>query len=105
MHIQVNTDANITGREELATRVREAVEGALVRFEDRITRVEIHLGDENSRKSGVDDKRCLIEARLTGRPPIAVTHLASTLDEAVQGAADKIKRSIESTLGRLRDRR
>jgi hypothetical protein len=44
------------------------------------------------------------EARLEGRQPIAVTHQAATVEQALEGAADKLKRSIESTLGRLRDK-
>ena len=47
----------------------------------------------------------MMEARLEGRQPIAVTHQAATLDQAVDGAADKLARLIESTLGRLRDQK
>jgi len=66
--------------------------------------VEVHLSDENSdRKGGNDDMRCVMEARLEGRQPIAVTDQAATLDQAVRGDANKLARLIESTLGRLRD--
>ena len=105
MHIQINTDSNIEGREELASHVKGVVDGALSRFSDRITRVEVHLSDQNSDKSGQDDKRCMMEARLEGRQPTAVTHQAASLDDAVDGAADKLKRSLESTLERLKDDR
>jgi ribosome-associated translation inhibitor RaiA len=65
----------------------------------------MHLGDENSSaKGGGNDKRCMIEARVDGRPPIAVTAQAPTLDEAMDGAADKIERSLASDFERLRDR-
>ncbi len=101
MQIQVNTDHNIEGREELAARVEAVVEAALSRFSDRITRVEVHLSDENGAKSGGNDKRCMMEARLEHRRPTAVTNHAATVDEAVSGAADKLQRSIESALGRL----
>ena len=104
MHIQINTDSNIEGREELASHVKGVVESALSRFSDRITRVEVHLSDQNSDKSGQDDKRCMMEARIEGRQPTAVTHEAATLDQAVDGAADKLKSSLESTFERLRDR-
>jgi ribosome-associated translation inhibitor RaiA len=105
MHIQINTDSNIEGREELASHVKSVVEGALSRFSDRITRVEVHLSDQNSDKSGQADKRCMMEARLEGRQPTAVTHQAASLGDAVDGAADKLKRSLESTLERLKDDR
>ncbi|MEO8261542.1 MAG: HPF/RaiA family ribosome-associated protein [Pseudolysinimonas sp.] len=105
MHIQINTDSNIEGTEALAAQVKGVVESTLSRFSDRITRIEVHLSDQNSDKSGQDDKRCMMEARLEGRQPTAVTHQAATLDDAVDGAADKLKRSLESTLGRLNDDR
>jgi ribosome-associated translation inhibitor RaiA len=103
MQIQINTDRNIEGHEGLAAHVGGVVENALRRFGDQITRVEVHLRDENGDKSGPDDKRCLMEVRLEGRRPIAVAHTASTLHQAVDGAADKLTRVVEGTLGRLRD--
>ena len=106
MQVQINTDRNIEGREALADQVRGVVESALSRFSDHITRVEVHLSDENSDKKGGDDEmRCMMEARIEGRQPIAVTHQAASLDQAVDGAADKLTRLIESTLGRLRDQK
>ena len=105
MQIQINTDHNIEGHEALTARVSSVVESALSLVSDHITRVEVHLSDENSAKGGQHDKRCLMEARLEGRQPIAVTHQAATLDEAVDGAADKLARSIDSDLGRMRDQR
>ena len=100
MQIQINTDHHIEGREALAAYVRGVVEGALQRFSEHITRVEVHLSDENAHKSGQHGTRCVIEARLAGRPPVAVTHHAETLHQAVDGASDKAIRLIESTLGR-----
>lgn len=105
MQIQINTDHNIEGHEVLATQVSGVVESALSRLSDHITRVEVHLSDENSHKSGQYDKRCMMEARLEGRQPIAVTHQAATLDQAVDGAAGKLTRMIESTLERLHDQK
>jgi len=105
MQIQVNTDGNIEGNEALATQVSSTVESALSRFSEQITRVEVHLSDENSgKKGGNEDMRCVLEARLEGRQPVAVTHQAETVDRAVDGAADKLTSLLESTLGRLRDR-
>lgn len=103
MQIQVNTDKNIEGHEELVAQVEAAVTKALSHFSTHITRVEVHLSDENGDKSGQNDNRCMMEARLEGRQPTAVTCEAATLAQAVAGAADKLKSSLESTLGRLRD--
>ena len=41
MQIQINTDSNIQGREELATEFRIVVEDSLSRFSDHITQVEV----------------------------------------------------------------
>lgn len=104
MKVQLNTDSNVEGRDALARRIEAAVEKALGRFSEQITRVEVHLSDEDSHKSGGEDKRCLMEARLRGRPPIAVRRQAATLEQAFEGAAEKLKSAIERTLGRLGSR-
>ena len=105
MQIQINTDHNIAGREALTAYVSTVVESAVSRISDHITRVEVHLSDENGAKSGPDDMRCVMEARLEGRQPVAVTQQATTLEEAVAGAAEKLARLVEGTLGRLRDQK
>jgi ribosome-associated translation inhibitor RaiA len=100
MQVQVNTDHNIQNSEALAAWVTGAIEDALAHTSDHITRVEVHLSDENGRKSGQNDKRCMLEARLEGRHPIAVTEHADTLEQAVQEAAGKLARMIESAAGK-----
>jgi len=67
--------------------------------------VEVHLTDESGPKSRQNNKRCMMEARLEGRQPVAVTDEAATIDLAVNGAADKLARLIEHTLGKLHDER
>jgi|JI10StandDraft_1071094.scaffolds.fasta_scaffold12211_3 hypothetical protein len=101
MHIQVNTDSHVLGQERLVAHARSVVEGALERFHDRITRVEVHLTDGNSEKSGTNDKRCVLEARLEGRKPTAVTHEAATIEDALEGAAKRLAKVLEHTIGRL----
>ena len=103
MKIQINTDHNIKGHESLTVWVRQQVESALSRISEHITRVEVHLSDENGNKKSQNDKRCMIEARLEGHQPLAVTNQSETLEQAVEGASDKLIKLIDSTLGRLRD--
>ncbi len=105
MHIQINTDRNIHGREALVKHVTGVVQGALRRFADRITRVEAHLSDQNGDKGGEDDKRCLLEVRLEGRPPTAVSHQGASVDQALTGAIEKLERLLDSTLSRERAHR
>lgn len=103
MQIQVNTDANIKGREDLARQIEAEINTALSQFSDQITRVEVHLSDENAGKTGRIDKRCLMEARPAGRQPIAVSHEGATLEEAVSGASKKLRRLLEGALSRQAD--
>jgi ribosome-associated translation inhibitor RaiA len=102
MQIQVHTDHNIEGTERIAAHVRGVVATALNRFGHRITRVEVHLSDPNCSKSG-HEKRCVMEARIERRNPAAVTYEAATVDQAVHGAADKLKRALKSKVERLQN--
>jgi ribosome-associated translation inhibitor RaiA len=97
MTVQFNTDKNIEGHQRLETYFTGEIEKALARFEDKITRLEVHLGDENSDKSGTDDKRCMIEARAAHLQPIAVTAHADSVEKAFHSALEKIKKSITTT--------
>ena len=101
MQVLVNSDHHIVGGEDLTERVQGVVEGRLDRFEGRITRVEVHLNDLNGSKLGERDKRCMMEARIGGMKPIAVSHEAPTVTEAIHVAADKLERAIAHTLGKM----
>lgn len=103
MNIQVNTDNHIKAKGTLIADVETEIRAALERFAGQITRIEVHIADVNGPKTVGDDKRCLLEARLAGRQPMAVSQDARTIEEAVEGAVDKLKRSLDSTLGRLHD--
>jgi ribosome-associated translation inhibitor RaiA len=105
MQIQINTDNSIKGHEVLVAQLKSGMENALSRISDHITRLEVHLSDENGDKPGSNDKRCMMEARLEGRKPIAVTDQAATLEQAVDGATNKLISMIESILGRQHDHR
>ena len=104
MLIKINTDHNIQGREALAGRLTGVVEQALARVSEHITRVEIHLSLESGGKSGQSDKRCVMEARVESHQPIVVSDQAGSLDQAVEGAAAKMLRAVDSAYGRLRSR-
>jgi len=104
MQIQVHADSSVKAGQHVAGAAEAAVEGAVQRWARRIPRVEVHLSDVNRHKGGADDKRCVMEARLGGLEPVAVTHTAATLMDAIDGAAAKLHKSLQSTLGRLSDR-
>jgi hypothetical protein len=46
----------------------------------------------------------MMEARLEGHQPIAVTDDSETIDQAIDGAAEKLKHLLDHTLGRLENR-
>lgn len=104
MQVQTNTDHNIQHHEALNLHVESVVKDALSHFAEQITRVEVHLTDELGNKPGDSDKRCMMEARLTGHQPVAVNDHAPTVHQAIQGASEKLRRSIERTLGRRSDK-
>lgn len=103
MEILINTDSTIQGREEFAGRLSADIEKTLERFAEHITRIEVHLSIEGD-KHGHDNKRCLMEARMEGRQPVAVTEQSETIDKAVHGACEKMRRVIDTTLGRIHDK-
>ncbi len=101
MKIQFNTDNNITGTEKLTVPLEAMLSEGLRRFSSQITRLEVHLADENGNKHAENDKRCMIEARLEGLKPIAVTNHGNTYTESVEGAINKLITSLDTKLGRL----
>ena len=104
MQININTDKTIERHQGLDDHVQTVVAAAVQRFGEHITRIEVHLSDDNSQKSADGGNRCMLEARVTGYQPIAVTAHAVTLHQAISSAADKLKRAIDSALGRLHDK-
>ncbi len=100
MLIQLNHDESVEGHEALGRHAEEVTRKALERFDDHVTRVEIHLRDVNGEKAGDRDKHCLMEARVAGRRPIAVRDQADSLHQALDGAARKLVRRLDSTLGK-----
>lgn len=100
MQIQVNTDNQIDGNQQMKAAVKEIVEHHFARFGERITRIEVHLTDVNAAKGG-RDIRCVMEARVGGLQPITVDELAHDWERSTRGAADKLVRAVDSRLGRL----
>jgi len=73
----------------------------LARFSGQITRVEVHLSDESAgKKSTAENIQCTMEARLEGHQPVAVKHHGANLNQAIEGATEKLGRLIDSTLAR-----
>jgi ribosome-associated translation inhibitor RaiA len=105
MQIQVHSDNHIEGSARLVEWVSDSITSRLDRFEEDLTRIVVHLSDENGTKAGADDKRCQIEARPKGQQPISVTHKAESLEFAVEGAIEKLIHALSHLFGKQRNKR
>ncbi|RNC80492.1 MAG: HPF/RaiA family ribosome-associated protein [Phycisphaera sp.] len=100
MHIEINyRDGNSS--QMLDQRIDETLRHTIGHLADRLTRLEVHLGDENAHKGGTNDKRCLIEARPKGLDPIAIETHGEDFYETVKEAAGKLKRALDNRFDKL----
>ncbi len=102
MQIQFNTDNNISGTDQLKEKLSAILTDSLSRFKDKITRLEVHLSDENGKKAVGKDKRCMLEARVENLKPIAVTSDETNIEQAVIAATDKLVAALNTTMGKLK---
>ncbi|MGA6096555.1 HPF/RaiA family ribosome-associated protein [Stutzerimonas marianensis] len=105
MQIQVHSDNHIEGSARLVNWVSASVADKLERFDEGVTRVVVHLNDENGIKAGAQDKRCQIEARPKGQQPVSVSHKAASLELAVDGAIGKLNNALKHQFGKSRSKR
>jgi ribosome-associated translation inhibitor RaiA len=105
MQVQINSDNNISMHNRLSDSIGAYINNLLQRFDPYLTRVEVHLTGENVRKPGPKDKRCVLEARAKRHQPLIVTNKSTDIEDAFSGAADKMHRQLETTYGRLADKR
>ncbi|EIA09721.1 HPF/RaiA family ribosome-associated protein [Flavobacterium frigoris] len=103
MKIQINTDKNVEGSERQETYFSGELEKALSRFDDKITRIEVYFADENGDKSGINDKKCVIEARPTKMQPLVVTDYADSTEKAFHGALDKMKKILSTSFEKQKE--
>ena len=104
MKVQFNTDKNIQGTEKLEAYVSEKINHDLERFADKITRVEVHLSDQNADKGGKDDILCKLEVRLEGMQPVLVKAKDSAKEKALDDAVHKMKAALTTIIGKMRDK-
>lgn len=104
MQIQINPGKNVTLHSKLSNFVETELNRTLHRFDTQLTRVEVHLSGE-TRTKHARGKRCTLEARPRGLQPVVVTGTAPNTQQCVSGAAEKMKRQLDATFGRLAARR
>jgi len=100
MQFQFNSDSSVMGTENVAERIEAMCRDKLARFEERLTRLEVHVSDENAAKGGADDKACTIEARPRGGRPLGVTAHVSKVDDAARKAANTLAERLERHFGK-----
>jgi ribosome-associated translation inhibitor RaiA len=111
MQVQINSDNSISMHTKLSDSIGAYINSLLQRFDPYLTRVEVHLTGENmkqsdpSKESTPKAKRCVLEARAKRHPSLVVTNKATDIEDAFSGAAAKMHRQLETTYGRLADKR
>ncbi|MEY2925378.1 MAG: hypothetical protein RLZZ337_1928 [Bacteroidota bacterium] len=83
MTILINTNESVEGNESANAYFSKEIAKDLSRFEKDITRIEVHLADQNGNKNGVQDKTCTMEARLAHHSSLAVTSNGDTVAKAI----------------------
>ena len=105
MQVQVHADDSIQGGESLAQWAQEEINTKLARLKEYVVRVEVFLtGVDALKTTGGPGKRCVMETRATGRPPIAVNAEAEKVKDAFSAAMEKLKRAVEADLGKVKDK-
>jgi ribosomal subunit interface protein len=105
MQVQINSDNNISMHNRLSDSIGAYINNLLQRYDPYLTRVEVHLTGENVKKTGPQDKRCVLEARAKRHQSLIATNKATDIEDAFSGAAEKMHRQLETTYGRLADKR
>jgi len=103
MQVQINY-GDVDGSPALADHVNEQVEKSVAHNAEHVTRVEVHLRDDKAKRHGPDDKRCMMEARLEGKQPLAVEARAGDLYKAVIEAAGKLGRAVRNEVDKRKER-
>jgi ribosome-associated translation inhibitor RaiA len=105
MQVQVHADDSIQGGESLAQWAQEEINAKMARLKEYVVRVEVFLtGVDALKTTGGPGKRCVLETRANGRPPIAVNAEAEKVKEAFSAAIEKLRRAVETDLGKLKDK-
>lgn len=104
MQIQINTDNHIENTTALRERAETIINAELKHQRQHLTRVELHLSDLNSGKSGAKDKRSLIEARPAGMQPVSAEHRADDIYLALTESARQLNRALTSAISKLQEK-
>lgn len=105
MTIQINGGDDFENSERATVYFTEMVTKELDRFAELLTRVEVHFSDINGAKGGPDDKKCVIEARMKHRDPVAATAQDDKPEKAFRASLSKVKASMTTIVGKMQEKR
>lgn len=106
MQVIMNSDNQVDLNGESIEHWRSEITTSLERFNDWITRVEVHVTDENSKsKEGTDDIRCLIEARPANKQPVSVEVRGSSAENAISDGIKTMQRRLSAMVDKARTQR
>jgi len=94
MHVEINY-RDLAKSDQLNQHINESIEQHLHKYDDRLTRIEVHIGDTNGHKPGENDKRCMMEARPAGLSPVVAEAFSGDIYSAVRDAATRLDRVLE----------
>jgi ribosome-associated translation inhibitor RaiA len=101
MNIQFNTGNNIDGSDRQSDYFSTLISEDLKRYDSQMTRLEVHLSDQDNSQHEKSEIKCTLEARLKNLNPIVVTNQGNSHEEAIKGAIQKLKKSLDTVTGRL----
>lgn len=95
MLVNIHSDNHVQLKAESIQQWQTEITTSLERFSDWVTRVEVHLTDQNSQaKGGPDDIRCLMEARPARKQPVSIEVRAPSVDQAIQEGVNTMERRL-----------
>ncbi len=103
MQVIINSDNQIDVQEDFIRHWQSEITSSLKRYSDWITRVEVHLTDENSAaRGGVDDIRCLIEARPADRQPVSIEVRGESAENTLADGIQTLNRRLATLVDKAR---
>jgi putative sigma-54 modulation protein len=103
MHIEIYSKGFSVTR-PLASFVNRRLASALDKNDLNVVDAQVRLIDINGPRGGVD-KRCQCSVKIAGLPRVVALSTSSNMYAAIDGAADRLKRTIQRKMKRFHQHR
>ncbi|WP_428386591.1 HPF/RaiA family ribosome-associated protein [Mucisphaera sp.] len=101
MNVDVHA-LNIDRSETLVQHARDRISAALERFSRRVSRVRVRLSDKNGPRGG-SDMHCQMQVDVMGCGLVIVEQTDTDVYQAVDQAAERMKRTVRRAINKKRD--